>query len=195
MTSTILIAGVDESGRGPLVGEVVAAAVILSDPHAIPKLKDSKKLTERTRDKLFKIICDQAISWSIASASHQEIDQYNILRATLIAMQRAVAGLKKSPELVLIDGNICPELPYRCEAVVDGDNIFAAISAASVLAKVYRDQKMYELHDLYPQYGFADHKGYATQQHLQALEKYGPLTQHRRSFAPVARLLAPVVAR
>lgn len=182
----MLIAGVDEAGRGPLVGNVVAAAVILPEEHGIVGIKDSKKLTEKKREALFDLICAKAIAWHIASASPLEIDQLNILQATMLAMQRAVNGLMVKPDKVLIDGNRCPVLAYPSEAIVQGDSKFEQISAASILAKVYRDRQLFELDKLYPEYGFAQHKGYPTKQHIAALEKFGPLKEHRRSFNPVS---------
>jgi len=182
----MLIAGVDEVGRGPLVGNVVAAAVILPDKLYINGIKDSKQLTEKKREELYDQICTHAISWHIASASHLEIDKLNILKASLLAMQRAVLGLQVAPNKVLVDGSHCPVLPYSVEAIVGGDAKILAIAAASIIAKVYRDRQMIELDKKYPQYGFAKHKGYATPEHLAAIQKYGPITEHRRSFAPVA---------
>jgi ribonuclease HII len=181
----MLIAGVDEVGRGPLVGSVVAAAVILPDNHGIVGIKDSKKLSDKKRDQLFIEISSKAIAWHIALATHEEIDQINILQAAMLAMQRAVMGLTVKPTKVLVDGNRCPALPYPSEAIIGGDNLIEQISAASILAKVYRDRQMIELDKEYPGYGFARHKGYATAEHLYALQKYGPIKQHRRSFAPV----------
>lgn len=186
----MLIAGVDEAGRGPLVGDVVAAAVILPDDHGIADIKDSKKLTEKKREFLFDLICNKAIAWHIAAATPEEIDRLNILQASLLAMQRAVSGLIVKPNKVLVDGNKCPKLPYITEAIVQGDSKVQSISAASILAKVFRDRQLLELDKLYPAYGFAQHKGYPTTQHLAALEKFGPIKEHRRSFGPVARLLA-----
>jgi len=182
----MLIAGVDEAGRGPLVGDVVAAAVILPADHGIQGINDSKKLTEKKREYLFALICEKAIAWYIASASHLEIDNINILQASLLAMQRAVAGLKIKPDRVLVDGNQCPKVPYPVEAIVQGDSKVEAIAAASILAKVYRDRQLIDLDKIYPQYSFAQHKGYPTKIHIAALEKYGPITEHRRSFRPVA---------
>lgn len=189
----MIIAGVDEVGRGPLVGEVVAAAVILPEPHNIDNLKDSKKLSAKAREKLFDIICEKASAWSIASATPQEIDQINILQGSLLAMQRAVMQLAVKPDLVLVDGNRAPELEVRTECIIKGDTKIAAISAASIIAKVYRDRQMYALHAQYSQYGFARHKGYPTPEHLAALEEHGPIYgQHRMSFGPVARLRTEV---
>lgn len=184
-----LLAGCDEVGRGPLVGDVVAAAVILDPQQPIQGLADSKKLTEKKRNQLYLEILDKATSWSVARASVTEIDQINILHASMLAMQRAIHGLAIAPQHVLVDGNRCPELNYPCEAVVKGDAKVAAISAASILAKVVRDQEMYELHQRHPEYGFDKHKGYPTKVHMQALEAHGPLAEHRRSFKPVSKLL------
>ena len=185
------IAGVDEAGRGPLVGSVVAAAVILDPNNPIEGLNDSKKLTEKKREKLFVEIQEKALAWSIAEATHEEIDQLNILQATFLAMRRAVAGLSIQPEKVLVDGNQVPKgLTIACEAIVGGDATHAEISAASILAKVTRDRQMLELDQHYPQYAFAKHKGYPTPLHLQAIKKYGILPMHRKSFAPIKRQLA-----
>jgi ribonuclease HII len=180
-----LIAGVDEVGRGPLVGAVVTSAVILDPNDPIAGLNDSKKLTEKKREALAIEIKARALAWSLGRAERLEIDEINILKATMLAMQRAVNGLAISPEFVLIDGNKCPILMYPSQAIVKGDALVAAISAASILAKVARDAEMLELHDKYPHYGFADHKGYPTAKHLEALRKHGPIMEHRRSFAPV----------
>lgn len=183
------VAGVDEVGRGPLVGNVVAAAVILHPDRPIIGLADSKKLTEKKREALYQEIIDKALSWAVASASPEEIDKINILHASMLAMQRAVAALSIAPDYVVIDGNRCPELSYPCEAIVKGDAKVAAISAASILAKVVRDREMYLLHEQYPEYAFNKHKGYPTAQHMSALIKYGPLPEYRKSFRPVAQLL------
>ena len=185
-----LMAGVDEAGRGPLAGPVVAAAVILDDRHSIHGLADSKVLTERRREKLFDEIRAKALCCSIGQASVEEIDRINILQATLLAMRRAVEGLRLKPSLVLVDGNRLPVLAMRAEAIVKGDSKVAAISAASILAKVTRDRWCVELHVQYPQYGFADHKGYSTVEHLAALQTHGACPQHRRTFSPVAKVLA-----
>jgi ribonuclease HII len=184
-----LIAGVDEAGRGPLAGPVVAAAVILDEQHPIKGLADSKKLTAARRERLFDEIQAKALCCSIASASVQEIEQMNILHATMLAMQRAVAGLKIAPEYVLIDGNRCPALPVPSMAVVKGDSRVAEISAASIIAKVTRDAEMAALDLTYPQYGFAQHKGYPTAFHLEKLAEHGATEHHRRSFGPVKRAL------
>jgi len=182
-----LVAGVDEAGRGPLAGPVVAAAVILDPRRPIAGLADSKKLTALRRDRLFDAICANALCCSIAEATTEEIDRLNILQATLLAMQRAVAGLRLPPAKVLVDGNRLPRLPMRAEAVVGGDAIVPAISAASILAKVTRDRWCAQVDAQWPQYGFAAHKGYGTAAHLAALQAHGPCALHRRSFAPVAR--------
>ncbi|RDE18525.1 ribonuclease HII [Motiliproteus coralliicola] len=185
----VLLAGVDEVGRGPLCGDVVTAAVILDPSRPIEGLADSKRLTDKRRAGLFDQIREQALAWAVARANVEEIDQLNILHATMLAMQRAVDRLDPVPEFVLIDGNRCPNLTMPSEAVVKGDSRVAAISAASILAKVTRDREMESLDQLYPDYGFAKHKGYPTAQHLEALERLGPTPFHRRSFGPVKRLL------
>ncbi|WP_210397009.1 ribonuclease HII [Motiliproteus sediminis] len=184
-----LIAGVDEVGRGPLFGAVVTAAVILDPARPIAGLADSKKLTEKRRDALFDEIREKALAWSIARAEVEEIDRLNILHATMLAMQRAVAGLHTPPDYALIDGNRCPALPCPCESVVKGDSTVAAISAASILAKVSRDREIIALDAHYPGYGLAGHKGYPTKVHLEALQRLGPTPLHRRSFAPVRNLI------
>jgi len=185
-----LVAGVDEVGRGPLIGNVVAAAVILDPAKPVPGLTDSKKLSEKKREQLFPLIQERALAWSIAWASPEEIDELNILHATMLAMQRAVSQLSIVPEFALIDGNRCPPgLPCPAEAIVKGDLKEPAISAASILAKVYRDREMAELDLRYPDYGFARHKGYPTAFHMERLRLLGPLPEHRRSFRPVAELL------
>ena len=185
-----LIAGVDEAGRGPLAGPVMAAAVILDERNPIKGLADSKVLTARRREQLFDEIRAKALCCSIAQASVEEIDQINILQATMLAMRRAVHGLRLKPHLVLVDGNRLPVLAMRAEAIVRGDSTVQAISAASILAKVTRDRWCAELDTLYPRYGFAGHKGYGTAGHLQALQAHGVCPEHRKTFAPVARLLA-----
>jgi ribonuclease HII len=182
-----LVAGVDEAGRGPLAGPVVAAAVILDDLNPIQGLNDSKKLTAKRREALFDEIRARALCFSIAESSEQEIDQINILQATLLAMKRAVEGLRLPPKLVLVDGNRLPTLAIRSEAIVQGDALIPAISAASILAKVHRDRLCQEMHQRYPVYGFDQHKGYGTAQHLAALQAHGPADCHRKTFAPVAR--------
>ena len=184
-----LVAGVDEAGRGPLAGPVVAAAVILDDRHPISGLADSKKLTALRREKLFDEILAKALCCSIAQASVEEIDRLNILQATMLAMRRAVMGLRLKPAMVLVDGNRLPLLDVPAEAIVKGDSLVPAISAASILAKVHRDRWCVEVHDQFPQYGFAGHKGYGTVVHMQALREHGPCIHHRRSFAPVAQSL------
>ncbi|OYT91472.1 MAG: ribonuclease HII [Burkholderiales bacterium PBB3] len=184
-----LVAGVDEAGRGPLAGPVVAAAVILDERNPIKGLNDSKKLTALRREKLFDEIRAKALCCSIAEASVQEIDEINILQATLLAMRRAVEGLRLTPGLVLVDGNRLPRLKLRAEAIVKGDALVPAISAASILAKVTRDRWCAELDAQYPQYGFAGHKGYGTAEHLAALQAHGACPQHRKTFAPVTRVL------
>ncbi|MDE1460386.1 ribonuclease HII [Spartinivicinus poritis] len=184
-----LVAGVDEVGRGPLCGAVVTAAVILDPNQPIEGLNDSKKLTDKKREQLFDVIQQRALAWHIGRAEVEEIDQLNILHATMLAMQRAVLGLSVKPELVLIDGNRCPELPYPSQAVVKGDSQVQAIAAASILAKVTRDREMHVLDQQYPGYGLAKHKGYPTKAHLAALEKQGVAPIYRRSFKPVQRLL------
>lgn len=184
-----LLCGVDEVGRGPLVGAVVTAAVILDPRRPIAGLTDSKKLTAARREVLAEQIKARALCWALGRAEPAEIDQLNILHATMLAMQRAVAALSIQPEWVMIDGNRCPELPMPATAVVKGDSLVAEISAASILAKVARDAEMAELARRYPQFGFAAHKGYPTAQHLAAISQHGILAEHRRSFKPV-RLIA-----
>jgi len=184
-----LIAGVDEVGRGPLVGAVVTAAVILDPANPIQGLADSKKLSEKRRLALFDEIKAKALSWNLGRAEPEEIDQLNILHATMLAMQRAVAGLSVTPEWVLVDGNRCPSLPMKSQAVVKGDSLVAEISAASIIAKVTRDNEMAKLDAIYPEYGFAKHKGYPTAYHLEKLSLLGATPHHRRSFAPVRNVL------
>ena len=184
-----LVAGVDEAGRGPLAGPVVAAAVILDDLRPIAGLADSKKLTAARREALFDEIRAKALCCSIAEASVEEIDRLNILQATLLAMRRAVLGLRLKPALVLVDGNRLPVLDVPAEAIVKGDEMVAAISAASILAKVHRDRWCAQVHVQFPQYGFAGHKGYGTAAHLEALRAHGACPLHRSSFAPVAQNL------
>ncbi len=178
-------AGVDEVGRGPLVGDVVAAAVILDPSNPIEGLADSKALSEKKRERLYEEIKEKALAWCVASASPTEIDELNILHASMLAMQRAVEGLSIAPDYALIDGNRCPALACPSEPVIKGDAKVAEISAASILAKVDRDRQMLALHQQYPDYGFDRHKGYPTPQHLDALERLGALPEHRRSFRPV----------
>lgn len=185
----MLIAGVDEVGRGPLVGDVVTAAVILDPTRPIQGLQDSKKLSEKRRQQLAGQIRERALAWSLGRASPAEIDEFNILAATLLAMQRAVAGLAVIPDKVLIDGNRCPQLPMPAEAIVKGDSQVAAIAAASILAKETRDEEMRQLAQRYPAYGFERHKGYPTKEHLAVLAELGPLPEYRRSFKPVQRAL------
>ena len=184
-----LIAGVDEVGRGPLVGAVVTAAVILDPARPIAGLADSKKLSEKRRLALFDEITEKALSWSLGRAEPEEIDQLNILHATMLAMQRAVAGLHLTPDFVLIDGNRCPVLAMPSQAVIKGDSLVREISAASIVAKVTRDREMTELDRLYPEYGFAQHKGYPTALHMEKLARFGATPLHRRSFAPVRNAL------
>ncbi|PSS48975.1 ribonuclease HII [Pseudomonas sp. BBP2017] len=180
-----LVAGVDEVGRGPLCGAVVTAAVILDPQRPILGLNDSKKLTEARREKLFDEICEKALSFCIARAEVEEIDELNILHATMLAMQRAVEGLSVTPKLALIDGNRCPKLSVPAAPVVKGDSQVPAIAAASILAKVTRDREMAAFELMYPGYGIGGHKGYPTPVHLEALARLGPTPIHRRSFAPV----------
>jgi ribonuclease HII len=182
-----LTAGVDEAGRGPLAGPVVAAAVILDELNPIHGLNDSKKLTAKRREALFDEIRARALCFAIAEASVQEIDEFNILQATLLAMRRAVEALRLPPKLVLVDGNRLPTLSIRAEAIVQGDALVPAISAASILAKVHRDRLCEAMHQRYPVYGFDQHKGYGTAQHMAALQAHGPADCHRMTFAPVAR--------
>jgi ribonuclease HII len=184
-----LMAGVDEAGRGPLAGPVVAAAVILDELNPIKGLADSKKLTALRREALYDEIRAKALCCSIALATAEEIDSLNILQATMLAMKRAVEGLRLRPHKVLVDGNRLPTLVILAEAIVKGDALVPSISAASILAKVYRDRWCAEFHLEYPQYGFAGHKGYGTAEHLAALRLHGACPQHRRSFAPVAEVL------
>ena len=183
-----LLVGVDEAGRGPLAGPVVAAAVMLDDRAPIRGLKDSKQLTALARERLFEEILAKALCCRIAQASVEEIDRLNILQATLLAMRRAVAGLRLRPHLVLVDGNRTPAVDMPVRAIVKGDATVQCISAASILAKVHRDRLCAELHERHPEYGFAGHKGYPTPAHLAALRAHGPCPEHRRSFAPVREL-------
>lgn len=183
-----MVAGVDEVGRGPLAGDVVAAAVILPPEHP-DGITDSKKLSARRREQLAEQIKTGAVAWSIARASVAEIDSLNILEASLLAMKRAVEGLSVRPDLVLVDGNRLPRWPFESRAVVGGDALEPSIGAASILAKVQRDQELEQLEQIYPGYGFAQHKGYPTKSHLEALARLGVTPVHRRSFAPVKRLL------
>ena len=189
----IWVCGVDEAGRGPLVGAVVAGAVVLDPDHPIEGLKDSKKLSPARREYLYEQIMQKAKAWGIGEASPQEIDEINILQATMLAMRRAIEDLStrlgKWPDKALIDGNRCPELPISAEAIVKGDAKEPAISAASILAKVTRDRQMQILHERHPQYGFAQHMGYPTEAHFAALKQYGACAEHRRSFSPVRKVL------
>lgn len=186
-----LTAGVDEVGRGPLVGAVITAAVILPDKFTIPGLTDSKKLSEKRREYLSEVIKQEALYWAIGRADVEEIDRLNILQATLLAMKRAVEGLSVRPDHVLVDGNRCPDIGHICrvDAIIKGDEKIPAISAASILAKVTRDREMIALHERFPEYGFAKHKGYPTPDHLLALRTHGVLAEHRKSFAPVKKLI------
>lgn len=188
------VAGVDEVGRGPLAGAVLAAAVILDPARPIDGLTDSKVLTARKRERLAPLICEQSVAWAIGRAEVDEIDSINILQASLLAMQRAVEGLSIRPDHVQVDGNRCPVLACSVEAIIKGDLLIPAIGAASIVAKVARDQEMIELDRRYPQYGFARHKGYPTREHLAALREHGVLEEHRRSFAPVRAVLAAQAA-
>lgn len=190
----LLVAGVDEVGRGPLVGAVVTAAVILDPARPIIGLADSKVLTEKKRLYLAEEIREKALCFAYGRAEPHEIDELNILRATMLAMQRAVAGLSVSPQHILVDGNRCPLFLCPATAVVKGDSRVASISAASILAKVQRDGEMQELHARYPQFGFDRHKGYPTAEHFSVLNSYGPIPEHRRSFAPVREALAARLA-
>lgn len=183
-----LVCGVDEAGRGPLAGPVVAAAVILDPDHPIEGLRDSKKLSPKKREALAEQIREHALAWYIAEGSVEEIDRINILQATMQTMKRAVEGLKIRPDMVLIDGNRIPQMPYRCEAIVGGDDKVPEISAASILAKTYRDALMTILGQMHPEYGFEHHSGYCTSEHMKALDKYGPCQAHRMTFAPVAKV-------
>jgi ribonuclease HII len=191
--SIVLICGVDEAGRGPLVGAVVAGAVVLDPHNPINGLKDSKKLTAARREFLYQQIMEKAKAWGIGEASPAEIDEINILQATMLAMRRAVEDLSSRlgqwPDKALIDGNRCPELPIAAEAIIKGDAKEPAISAASILAKVTRDRQMQILHERHPEYGFAQHMGYPTEAHFAALKQYGACEQHRRSFSPVRKVL------
>lgn len=184
-----IIAGVDEVGRGPLVGNVVAAALILEDKILLSQLEDSKKLSEKKREILAELIKEHAICYSIGTCSPSEIDNLNILQASLLAMKRAVDGLSVKPHEVLVDGNKLPNWEYKAKAIIKGDSLVPVISGASILAKVERDKEMYLLDKLYPEYGFAKHKGYPTKAHLSALEKFGILAEYRKSYAPVKRII------
>ena len=188
-----LIAGVDEVGRGPLAGPVVAAAVILDPARPIIGLRDSKLLTAARRELLAAEVRERSLAWAIGYCSPEEIDAINILQASLLAMRRAVEALAVVPQLAQVDGNRCPELPMPSEAIIGGDDSVPCISAASIIAKVFRDEEMCRLHDEFPEYGFARHKGYGTPEHLAALEAHGACRLHRRSFAPVRRCIAGLV--
>lgn len=194
--SLIWVCGVDEAGRGPLVGAVVAGAVVLDPNNPIEGLKDSKKLTAAHREYLYEQIMEKAKAWGVGEASPLEIDQINILQATMLAMRRAIEDLTTRlgtwPDKALIDGNRCPELPIAAEAIVKGDAKEPAISAASIVAKVTRDRQMMSLHERHPEYGFAQHMGYPTEAHFAALKQYGACDQHRRSFSPVRKVLESI---
>jgi ribonuclease HII len=196
--SLIWVCGVDEAGRGPLVGAVVAGAVVLDPDNPIEGLKDSKKLTAHRREYLYEQILEKAKAWGVGEASPAEIDQINILQATMLAMRRAIEDLTIRlghwPDKALIDGNRCPELPIASEAIVKGDSKEPAISAASIIAKVTRDRQMMSLHERYPEYGFAQHMGYPTEAHFTALRQHGVCDQHRRSFSPVRKVLESVAS-
>ena len=185
-----MLAGVDEAGRGPLVGNVVAAAVILDPENPIDGLNDSKKLSARRREQLADQVRDSAIAWSVVSIDSEQIDRINILQATMLAMRQAVEQLTVPPQHVFIDGNRCPQINLPATAIVKGDSRVAEISAASILAKVERDAQMMVLHETYPQYGFDKHKGYPTKAHFEALAEHGPCPQHRTSYKPVRECLA-----
>jgi ribonuclease HII len=183
------LCGVDEAGRGPLAGAVFAAAVVLDPARPIEKLNDSKLIAPAARERIAQAIRAQALAWAVASASVEEIDRINILEASLLAMRRAVEALGMEPEEVCVDGLYVPAVRFPCRAIVKGDRLVAAISAASILAKVTRDAEMVALHERYPQYGFAEHKGYASPEHLAALREHGPCEIHRRTFEPVQTML------
>ena len=185
----LLLAGVDEVGRGPLAGDVIAAAVILDPKVTILGLADSKKISEKNRQKLAIDIKDKSLCWSIARSTIEEIDLHNILEATMMAMKRAVDGLKIIPEHVLVDGNRLPSWHYSSESIVNGDDNVSSISAASIIAKVYRDKEMCEFDNLYPGYDFFSHKGYGTKKHLEAIKRLGPSALHRKSFEPVKSMI------
>jgi len=189
MTNDLIIAGVDEVGRGPLVGSVVTAACILPASFDLPGLTDSKKISEKKRETLCELIKEQAVAYAIAESSAKEVDQINVLQASLLAMRRAVEKLSIQPDFVLVDGNRLPNWQYEAKAIVGGDKKEPAISAASILAKGYRDQQMIELAQQYPDYGFEQHKGYPTKKHIEAIQLHGVLDEHRKSFAPVKNFL------
>ncbi len=184
------VAGVDEAGRGPLVGCVVAAAVILDENNPVEGLNDSKKLSAKKREQLATEIKARAVAWAVSSVEPDVIDEINILQASLLAMKQALEALPELPDIALIDGNKIPDVACHAHAIVKGDAKVASIAAASILAKVERDQQMFELHQVYPQYEFERHKGYPTKVHMALLEAHGPCSEHRRSFGPVKRLLA-----
>ncbi len=184
-----IIAGVDEAGRGPLAGPVVVAAVVLDPGHPIAGLDDSKKLSQKRREELYPLIVECSAAWAVVEVGPTEIDCVNILQATMLGMKRAVEQLKPAPTLALIDGNRAPELKCSVRTIIHGDSLEPAISAASILAKVTRDRMMHKLHDSYPEYRFDRHKGYPTAEHLELLARHGPCPVHRRSFAPVRKLL------
>lgn len=186
-TTNYMVAGIDEAGRGPLAGPVIAAAVILNPAKPIAGLDDSKKLTEKQREQLFEVIKQNALAWAVGRAEVAEIDSVNILQATFLAMRRAIEALTIIPQLALVDGNQDPKLFCETKTIINGDQLEPVISAASIIAKVTRDREMLLLDNEFPQYGFAKHKGYPTKTHMAALEQYGPCQHHRRSYAPVAR--------
>ena len=181
--------GIDEVGRGPLAGPVVAAAVVLGTGYSWSELKDSKKLTEKKREQLCQEIKQHALAWSLGRCEAEEIDEYNIFNASLLAMKRAFMALPLEVDLALVDGKFSPQLSIPSYAVIKGDQYVPAISAASIVAKVTRDEEMYEMHEAYPDYGFAKHKGYPTAYHVDALKQHGPCCHHRKSFKPVAEVL------
>jgi len=187
--------GVDEAGRGPLAGNVYAAAVILDINNPIIGLADSKKLSAKKREMLFGEIVAKALSYHIAFATTAEIDNLNILQATMLAMQRAIDGLRTKPNIALIDGNKAPKVNIACKTIIGGDATVAAISAASILAKVSRDREMFEMDSVYPEYGFAKHKGYGTKEHIEAIKKHGPCVIHRQTFAPVNSYLVQSISK
>ena len=185
----LILAGVDEAGRGPLAGDVIAAAVILCPKNKIPGLIDSKKLSEKNRQKFDAQIKHKSLCWSIARANTQEIETYNILEATMLAMKRAIEGLSLSPEYIIVDGNRLPSWPYPSKALVRGDSIAPCVSAASIIAKVYRDKEMRDLDKIYPGYGFSSHKGYGTKEHIDAIKRLGPTPIHRKTFEPMKSII------
>lgn len=185
-----LLAGVDEVGRGPLFGAVVAAAVILDPNNPIEGLNDSKKISEKKREALYDLIIEKSLSYGIGWASPKEIDEINILQASLLAMKRAVLAMPVTPEFIVIDGNQCLDLPLPMQAIIKGDELVPVISAASILAKVTRDREIIAFDKIYPEYGLASHKGYPTKKHLEAIKIHGVTVEHRRSFKPVARVLS-----